>query len=245
MKKYKVYMHIFPNNKVYVGITTQKVNRRWNNGKGYKNNEYMTNAIIKYGWDNITHKILYDNLSKEEAEQKEKELIKYYNADGRNCGYNILSGGNVSNGFTQETINKMSVNTKRLWENPYYRERVTKSHLGKKLTNETKEKMSRNNAKVWLGKHLTEETKKKISEKKKGSIAWNKGTRGMMKANKTSFKNGEIHSKTRKVKCVEKGIIYDTINNASRQLQINATCIINVCKGKQNVAGGYHWEYVT
>ena len=34
-KKYCVYKHIFPNNKVYIGVTCQKPEYRWRNGKGY------------------------------------------------------------------------------------------------------------------------------------------------------------------------------------------------------------------
>ena len=67
MNNYSVYIHLFPNNKVYIGITKQKPEHRWNNGKGYKNNDYLANAILKYGWNNIEHKILYSNLTKEEA----------------------------------------------------------------------------------------------------------------------------------------------------------------------------------
>lgn len=37
MKTYKVYMHIFPNHKVYIGITCQSLRARFNNGRGYKN----------------------------------------------------------------------------------------------------------------------------------------------------------------------------------------------------------------
>ena len=72
-------MHIFPNNKVYVGITCRKPKYRWDNGNGYKNNKYMTNAIQKYGWNNIEHKILFTDLMKEEAERKEIELIATLN----------------------------------------------------------------------------------------------------------------------------------------------------------------------
>lgn len=91
MDNYKVYIHIFPNNKVYIGVTGKKnVKTRWNSGYGYKNNEYMTNAIMKYGWNNIRHIVLYDNLSKEQAEQIEKDLIKKYKATNKRYGYNIL-----------------------------------------------------------------------------------------------------------------------------------------------------------
>ena len=58
---YTVYMHIFPNNKVYIGITNKNVNSRWRkNGVGYTNCPRMNNAINKYGWENVEHKILYE-----------------------------------------------------------------------------------------------------------------------------------------------------------------------------------------
>lgn len=244
MNNYKVYMHKFPNGKVYIGITMQKLKHRWNNGKGYQSNEYMMNAINKYGWDNVKHYVLYDNLSRIEAEQKEIELIAKYKSNNKRYGYNILEGGNASKGLTNEVLKKMSKTTKKLWENTEYREHMVKIHSGKKASDETKKKMSESNAKIWLGKHLPEEMKRKISKNRKGKDAWNKGTKGVMKPNQTSFKKGEIHSITKKVRCIETNIIYETINSASRQLNINATCIINVCKGKQLTAGGYHWEYI-
>lgn len=36
MGDYTVYMHVFPNGKKYVGITSQDVSRRWRDGKGYE-----------------------------------------------------------------------------------------------------------------------------------------------------------------------------------------------------------------
>lgn len=44
---WKVYMHTSPSNKRYIGITKRKVNKRWQNGNGYKHNTYFTNAIKK------------------------------------------------------------------------------------------------------------------------------------------------------------------------------------------------------
>ena len=79
MKLFKVYIHTFPNNKVYVGITSSNENIRWRkNGTGYKK-QHVYKAIKKYGWENVKHEILYKNLTKEEAEQKEIELIKNIN----------------------------------------------------------------------------------------------------------------------------------------------------------------------
>ena len=74
-ENYKVYVHIFPNQKTYIGITRQDVEKRWQNGFGYKN-QPIYEKIQKYGWDNIKHAVLYENLNRQEAQSKEIELMK-------------------------------------------------------------------------------------------------------------------------------------------------------------------------
>ena len=49
MKRYIVYKHTSPSNKIYIGITCQDVERRWRNGDGYKSQKYFYRAIKKYG----------------------------------------------------------------------------------------------------------------------------------------------------------------------------------------------------
>ena len=93
-KCYVVYMHTSPSNKRYIGITSQKPERRWANGVGYRGNNHFWNSINLYGWKNFKHEILFENLTKEEAEQKEIELIAFYDSTNQNKGYNIESGGN-------------------------------------------------------------------------------------------------------------------------------------------------------
>lgn len=90
---YYVYKHTVPNGKVYIGITKQNPKRRWRNGHGYKDSVLFFNAIIKYGWINISHEILKQGLSAEEASMFEKYYIALYKANNRNFGYNITSGG--------------------------------------------------------------------------------------------------------------------------------------------------------
>lgn len=91
-KKYYVYRHTCPNGKVYIGITGRNPSVRWANGKGYSNS-YFYNAISKYGWQNIKHEILFDSLTKEEAEAKEIELIAEHKSNHKEYGYNIAVGG--------------------------------------------------------------------------------------------------------------------------------------------------------
>lgn len=117
MKKYTVYKHTFPNGKVYIGITSQTPQKRWKNGYGYlekRGNKYsqpfVARAILKYGWDNILHEILFEELTQEEAINKEKELIEQYNANNPQYGYNNTKGGEGSFGKTlsEETKEKIS-----------------------------------------------------------------------------------------------------------------------------------------
>ena len=70
-RTYTVYEHVSPSNKRYFGITSMNVKRRWSNGHGYKHNPYFYRAIQKYGWDNFHHNILFENLSADDAKEKE------------------------------------------------------------------------------------------------------------------------------------------------------------------------------
>ena len=184
MNIYTVYVHICPNNKKYIGITCKKPEYRWDNGKGYKNNDHFYKAIQKYGWDNIQHKILFTGLTKEEAEQKEIELIAKYNTTDREYGYNNEKGGHYAGKMSKRSKDKLSKSVKELWQNVEYRkkqEAKTPPMLGKhhsqearqkisekakkrKITNEQKEKLRIS----MIGKHHKEETKEKIRQKMLG-----------------------------------------------------------------------------
>lgn len=133
-KKYIVYIHKNKiNNKVYVGITCQKTNYRWGAGSGYKQQPKFYNAIKKYGWDNFEHIILFENLSFEEAKQKEIEIISKYNAFTKKYGYNATKGGDGSNGVPCSEEKK---------------QKISKANKGHKFNEETKLLMS----KLKLGK---------------------------------------------------------------------------------------------
>lgn len=110
-KNYKVYKHTTPNGKVYIGITHQNPLTRWASGFGYETQVYFWRAIVKYGWINIKHEILYDNLTKEEAKEIEVRLIKEYNSQDINCGYNIMPGGDI-HPLMPEYIKEKISNTK-------------------------------------------------------------------------------------------------------------------------------------
>lgn len=85
---YCVYIHKFPNKKVYIGMTTD-IKKRWQNGLGYQENSEMFNDILNYGWNNIKHIIIMDNLSYNEAIKLENDKILEYKSYDKKYGYNI------------------------------------------------------------------------------------------------------------------------------------------------------------
>ena len=120
---YTVYKHTTPSGKIYIGITKNDVQKRFNGGYGYRHNEYFFNAIKKYGWDNIKHEIIASGLNEQEACNLEIELIAEYKSTEKEHGYNIESGGRAS---------KLSDETK---------EKIKKSRIGTKHDQKTKDKM--------------------------------------------------------------------------------------------------------
>lgn len=106
-KNYCVYEHIFPNGKKYIGISCN-VKERWRGGKGYENQPKIARAINKYGWENVTHNIIIDGISREQAETLEKYLIAELKTIDR--GYNTSAGGTCPvsyylNAYTLAMIN--------------------------------------------------------------------------------------------------------------------------------------------
>ena len=90
MTNYCVYLHTSPTNKYYVGITKQNPLKRWANGRGYCKNKHFYNAILKYGCDNFKHEIIFSGITKEEAIQSEKQLIKALNSNAKNLQINKI-----------------------------------------------------------------------------------------------------------------------------------------------------------
>ena len=78
MSNYVVYRHTSPSGKVYIGMTKQSAEQRWQYGLGYRTQAKFYRAIQKYGWENIRHEVVFSNLNFEEAEQKERELIEQH-----------------------------------------------------------------------------------------------------------------------------------------------------------------------
>ena len=234
---YKVYAHINKiNNKKYIGITKQDVNRRWRNGNGYKGCITFNNAIEKYGWDNFEHIIIKENLPKECAETLEKILIYLY--DTQHNGYNLDGGGNV---------HLASKESKR---------KSSESHKGKRLADTTKEKLRQSTLLLWKdpvyrAKCVRKKgyTRPPLTEVQKNQIS---------ASVKKLWENPEYASvmrtkliKARKVKPVKmiskdgSYTVFKSVNEALKYLgKKDKSNIYHHLKGDCPTAYGYRWEYL-
>lgn len=110
-RKYSVYIHLFPNGKRYIGCTRQTPGKRWRYGQGYRHQQLLYSAICEYGWDNIEHIIVDNNLSEEDAANFEKKLIAQYKTQDPKYGYNTKNGGQTfgyhSDEFLEDLHNRM------------------------------------------------------------------------------------------------------------------------------------------
>lgn len=235
-KTWCVYKHTNKTNgKVYIGITSKKPEQRWEGGIGYRHNEHMTNAIQKYGWDGFSHEVLLVGLSEDEALDMERKLISEYQSADRRYGYNIEAGGVKRGAYSPETLEKMR---QRMLgdKNPNY---------GKHLSDETRRKLSECNRgerhPKW-GTHHSEETRKKIGDKSRGERHY---LYGGHPTDATIEKMRRNSPKCKQVLCVETGVVYRSVREASRATNINVSGICLSIKGERvKTAGGYHWQFV-
>lgn len=111
MSTYIIYKLVFPNNKVYVGQTAQKLKRRLSAHKCYSKcgNTVLSNAIRKYGWGSIKQEVIC-TVSEEFVDDVERYFIKEFNSLVKNGkGYNIEDGGNKNKHLSEETRKKQRI----------------------------------------------------------------------------------------------------------------------------------------
>lgn len=147
-RKWILYAHITPSKKVYIGITSRVPEIRWgSNGSKYllKNKEgryvhaIFASSILKYGWENIRHIIVKEELSYYEAQKYEIKYIKYYKKLSRSL--NITDGGEGFRGgkFTHSERSKYLIRLHHRRENSLEtRMKIRNTLLGSKFSDERK-----------------------------------------------------------------------------------------------------------
>ena len=260
-KKYCIYLHKNKlNNKVYIGQTCQKPEYRWNNGEGYKNCSYFYKAIQKYGWDNFEHIILEQNLTLNEANEKEEYYIKLYNSIDSKMGYNLSYGGNNKN-VSNLTKEKCSQNMKEFWQNEEHRK-----NMSEKMKEKWKDPEYRKKQESYKKEHkhnISEEGRKKISEarkeyiKKHGTptqgVGHTEEAKEKIRQSKLGEKNpmyGKHHTTewkeevskklSKSIKCLETGQIFNSRKEAAEWCGLKSSSGISDCLSGRKKSAGKH-----
>lgn len=244
------------NNKSYIGQTTRNLEDRIkqhlkDSGKCWA----IRRALAKYGVDAFTIDVVDTATTMQELNKKESEYIvefKTLHPDG----YNLNTGG-YNKKWSEESKRKMS-----------------KSHTGKKLSQEHKDRISKsvtqvfkdnpdkiikgrekatkgilnyykNNPSPKKGKRVSEEGRKRISEAKIGS----KNPQYGKKCNNSQLEALRLGREKAildlpKVLCHQNNKMYNSVTEAAKDLNCGRSSISNVLIGFRKSCKGYTFEYL-
>lgn len=147
-----VYKVTFPNDKCYIGITSQSLNKRrsdhYSNVSSGKRSKFY-NAIRKYGKDNINWNIIDRAETWKELCELEKNYITQF--DSYKYGYNMTLGGEGTIGYKYTDAQRKKVSeilkTRVHTEESRIKRSIKMSgsnnhYYGKKFSKEHKEKLA-------------------------------------------------------------------------------------------------------
>jgi len=199
-----VYQHITKDTKeiFYIGISNaNNLKRAYTN---YKRSIFWKNIVDKHGY-NV--EIIYKNLTWEEACNIEINLIKQYGRRDLGLGtlVNLTDGGDGTINIIRKPVSEIT------------KKRLSIINKGKKLSEETKLKISL----IQIGKKLSQETKTKMSNSR----------RGVPRSALAILNITNNSSNSKKVIDIKTNIIYRSITEASRLLNIP------YCKLKSDLKG--------
>ena len=141
-----IYRITAPNGKSYIGQTVDYKKRMEEHQKEDSGCIAIRDAIKKYGWDKMVKTILARNMTKEQMDREETNLIKIYDTFGEN-GYNLTKGGDGVLGCklpprTDKYRAKLSASGKVAMNRSDVKSRISAALMGKKKTEKTKARMS-------------------------------------------------------------------------------------------------------
>lgn len=231
---YCVYCHTIPSGRKYVGISCNP-EKRWSRGNGYSKNYLFSRAIKKYGWDNITHEILYEGLSLKEAKKIEKQLIADWKLTDSKYGMNLSGGGEgVLSVTTHNLMSKANIGNTRC--------------VGRKLSSQTKEQISKSlkeyyscHESAFKGKHHSEQTIQKLKSRIVPEV-----TKEKMRQNHANVSGANNPAAKTIIQMTMDGVEiarFPYAREASEKCGVNIDGIRRCCRGKRQSCGGYKWQY--
>lgn len=214
-------------NKKYIGQST-KMEDRWSKHKsalnrGCHDNDYLQKAWNKYGEsDFIFYDLEYCDIDM--LDDRERYYIDMHNTLNRNFGYNLKSGGQDTNYFSDETRNKISEANKKYYSEHPEQKQIRSARAYNQWANpEIKAKISGVNNSMY-GRHRTDEVKQRISQARTGAPSPKRNTTPVF--------------------CIELNKQFKDATEAGKELLLDSSAILKVCRGERKTCGGYHWKFI-
>lgn len=148
---YTVYSLQTSDGKIYVGVTSDSVSRRWNHGNGYRFKPELWAVIQSEGWESVKKTVHAINLDEKSASEMEQSLIERFHATNSNYGYNSELGG-VGKSKRLSTEIKRKIGDSQIGAlnhnfgthfSEEHRRKISDSNRGQQRSDETKRRIGR------------------------------------------------------------------------------------------------------
>lgn len=212
--------------KKYIGQSVN-IQNRWNHhicelNKGIHYNDHLQKAWDLYGKSNFKFYVL-EYCSPENLDQREIFYIEQYNTLDEQFGYNLKPGGQLIGSCQEKVRHKISSGLLKYYLDPTRKEHQRKNALKQWADPKIKQKiMGKNNG--MFGKHHSSESKEKMSKAKLGKSVNMKYTSAVI--------------------CVELNKIYDNAVAAGKEMHLDQSSILKVCRNERKTCGGYSWKFI-
>ncbi len=212
------------NDKKYVGVTTQKLKKRFNQHASCKKYP-LGKAIQNFGRQNFTIEVLEECASKNELMCRERHFIAKLKTKVPN-GYNLTDGGEGLVGCTNDTRKKISaIRPKRSVLC------IETGTIFESLVAAAK----------WCNRNTKSIARACKSNGTSASYHW-QYLSGSPLSEDTILKMKTIRPKTAVI-CVENGMKFESISEAASWCGGRSENISRACRGIKLTSSGFHWKY--
>lgn len=228
------------NNKSYIGISTKSFSKRYHGNNWWKSthNEFLKRDFETFGEDSFCVEIMEKGYSEEDLINIEELLIKSYNSLHPN-GYNMVSRSGVLGVKSEETRRRLSVAAKK-------RAQTTPNVMqGKTHSDEARAKIRA----ARLGKKATEEHKQKMRDSAArgkdhpffGGIPWTKEANEKRQASYVKLMKKVVQIDPKTLLVVKQ---FPSVKDAAASIGVNSSSISSACLGRKKTVKGFIWKRV-
>lgn len=226
---YTVYCH---RNKVngfeYIGMTGRNVKERWRGGIiRYANCKNFEHALREYGWDGFEHLILFNGMTKQEAVEKETELIRANIAKG--ISYNVRDDNDWLGNLRKRPVDVYDIDGNLLETCESIHDVCIKYNSGETHTYYcvlgTKKTLKRKYVLAFHGEDVSERLVEAKIDRRYNTPAHNRRKVNM-------YTMDGIYIRT-----------FDSATLGSEYVGASVSSIVFCCTGKNKSCKGYKWAY--